>query len=481
MRIEELFCGLDFQLQCGAAPYRGEIEDVVTSPQAALLHTLYVCLITPLGDGHLAAHAAYANGCRLFLAARGLALPPDAAVYITNTPEQHLGELAARIFGYPARYLTVLGITGTYGKTATAYMLAALLKENGRRTALLTTDGFEVDDRLQPAGPVAPNAADVQRMLRDARAAGAELVILELSAYQLAHFAHKAIPFAAVLLTDLVPHHIGAGMHRDFTAYRAAKERLLASGAPILVLPTLYHGEIAATRVLRYGNEGEVTFTADRACFENGRWGTAFALGIQGESFSVFCPVLGDFAAKNATAAAALALAVGLTPAEIAAAMPSAAPVGRMEPICLAHGALVVRDTAYEGEPLARALICLRRVTKGKLSVLLGSVGGRAEARRAPLGTAAVANADFVYFTADDPDFEDPDRIIDGMVSEVENSTRYARFATRRAAIVRAVADLRPDDTLLILGKARDHTQLMMGIKRRFDDREAVFDAMRQR
>ena len=482
MRVERLFAPFRFTRSKGAlSVYDLNIKDVVTDPAAANANTVYVCVPTPLGDGHSGAAAAYANGCRCFLAARGLGLREDAAVYTAEEPEAHLGALAARCFGYPARSLTVFGITGTHGKTSVADTLAGLLRRAGKRFALLTTDGTEINGVFEPAPPTAVNAADVQRMLRAARRKRAEFAIVEFSAYMLAHHAEKSIPFAAVLLTDLAPRHIGKRMHGDFASYWAAKKKLLECPSPLVFLPEPIEDLDTKGRVLCYGDTGDIVAQNTELLHDGEQQlGTSFSLTYKRKTEEIFYPVIGDFATRNATAAAALALAAGLSLAEIARGLSGTAPIGRMECIYASNGVLVFLDTAYEAEDLLQVLHSLRRVTSGKLSVVLGSVGERAVFRRAPLGRAAVENADFVYFTADDPGSEPVTGITKDMVSEIEDASRYLCIPSRRKAILRAMEDLRTGDTLLILGKARDETQLVNGIKEAFSDRDVVFVAARR-
>lgn len=466
-RADKLFSPFPFQRSRGALEvYDLKIRDVVTDPAAADIGTVYVCVRTPLFDGHDHASQAYANGCRCFVATRGLGLPGDAAVYITEDPEAYLGDLAARCFGYPARSLTVIGITGTHGKTSVAYTLATILENAGRKVALLTSDGVEIDGVFSAAGAIAPNAADIERMLYAARRKGAEVAILEFSSYMLMHKAERSIPFAALLLTTPT---LDEGM-----------QKLLCGAVPLVFVPNGTQYVETKGRLLYYGSAGDIAFGDARTESENERLGTAFSLTYKGEDVPVFYPVVGDFAAHNAAAATALALSVGISFRSIAASIFHAQPTGRLECILAQGGVRVFVDTAYEARELDRALRILRTVTQGKLSVLLGSVGGRAKARRAPLGLAASLAADFVYFTADDPDGEHPLDVISDMTGEIKDPSRYLSIPSRHEAILRACADLRAGDTLLILTKARVETQLVSGVRRKFSDRDIVIKAVQR-
>lgn len=443
---------------------------------------LFVCVRTALGDGHDEAVAAYGQGCRLFLSRRRLPLPRNAAVLTVEEPEAFLGELAARCLGYPARHLTVIGITGTAGKSTVAYMTASLLRRTGQKVAMLTTDGVQILDRFYPAGNVVPDAAEIQRLLYAAVKAGASAVIIELTSYMLARKSAFSIPFTALLFTNFQPCHIGNGGHKNLAAYRAAKESLFSCcDAPFWIIPAAYADAVKGTRArcVLFGAGGDL-IADDRRPYADARaLGTRFCLRFpSGKRVDVSLPVAGDFAVDDAVAAAALALVMGLSPTEIGEGLSHSVPCGRMECIAATDGRYILADSAYTGEDLARALQTIRPYTKGRLLVLVGAVGGRACFRRAALGELAVSNADAVYFTADDPDCEDPVRICREMTAEVEDPSRYVIIPDRREAILRAVGEMRRGDILLLAGKGAQKTQLIRSVRLPFDEREIIAEAL---
>ena len=478
MQARELLFEVDCRLQYGtAAVCDTEITDVVTSPVGDLKTALFVCVKTPVADGHYAAFAAYEKGCRLFLAERGLALPTDATVLVTEETESLLGALAAKCYGYPARELTLVGVTGTVGKTAVVGMAKKLLRAAGRRVAVVTPNGYDFEKGFRAFQNGAPDAAALQRLLRDLLLAGAEEVLLELSAYMLAHGAANALDFSITLLTNLLPNHIGEGTHRSLAEYTAAKARLFEKRAHLSVQPT--RGALpTACGTLTFGEGGDV-FVKTPAGQEI-LVGAPLVLSCKGEEVITASPVTGAFCVENMAAATALCLALGMPLAEIARALPSAAPQAVLECIYEEDGKRIFLDTAYTAEALSRALAALRGSTPLCLSLLLGSVGGRAKSRRAPLGEAAVNGADVVYFTSDDPDGEDPAQIYRDMTATVPDAAaRYTFCADRRRAIATAVAALRNGDTLLILTK-EEETQLCQGKRLPFSDREAVERALQE-
>ncbi|MBE6605257.1 MAG: hypothetical protein E7639_06110 [Ruminococcaceae bacterium] len=477
MRVDKLFGDLDLTRRKGALhTYDLKIKDIVTTPDRASTDTVYIALKTVFGDGHSGAMAAYSRGCRVFVGSRVMDLPPDAAEYYTPSPEQAAAVLAAKCYGKPVRDVTVIGITGTHGKTSVVDTFAALLRRAGKRVATLSTDGITCGEGFVASGNRAPDVTDVWRFLRLAHRERAEFAVVEFSSYMLAQKAHFSIPFTAVLLTDYAPYHIGT-VHADEAAYRAAKQALLDSTAALTLLPCDCAELTARGRVVRYGVGGEIALREVR---RQGHDGVTLTVDLLGEEIELFYPVVGDFAYKNAIAAAALALAVGASPTEIAQAMPYAAPKGRLECLFAEDGKRIYLDAAYEGDALATALRALRSVTDARLSVLLGAVGGRAAERRVPLGEAAFTYADFVWLTADDADAESPQKIAEEIVGDYYNSAAYRVCPSRAAAIEAAVADMQAGDTLLILGKPREDTQLVCGKKQFFSDRLQVRQALKR-
>lgn len=479
MRAENLLRGLpELSLSAGRMPTL-KIENIATSPLTVSKNSVFVCTRTALRDGHYSAEEAYHRGCRVFVAERGLALPKEAAVFLAEDTEAALALLCARLWGPLPEDMRVFGITGTHGKSSVALLTAGLLRRVGKDVAVLTGDGADNGKEFIPAGAAVPDAADLWRFLYRCRANGAKYVVIELSAYMLKHQTAREIPFHATLLTDLAPHHIGPGMHRDFAAYCSSKSALFVPPAQLAYLPpgldAVLNVKIPMTY---YGDTRVLSLTDVGAAVQGGVHGRGLTLHGNGQSYAIFHPVPGDFACRNAEAAAVLAREAGLTLAEIAEGLATVTPTGRLELIACREGRRVYLDTAYTGEELLRVLRTLRSVTTGRLSVLLGSVGGRAKARRAPLGAAAGQLADFTFFTADDPDSEKPENVMRDMTAEWPRLARYECIPDRAEAIATAVAALHPGDALLILGKAQDNTQLTATGKTFFSDREIAEAAL---
>jgi len=481
MDFAELFADLPvrYAAESARSVARHKIEKVITSPETVCENALFVATKTSIANGRYAMAGAYARGCRFFLCAHDAYVGEDATVLVCDEPENLLGTLAARVYGHPSREMTVFGITGSAGKSSVAQMTAQVLRQAGYRVGVLSTDGTDLDGVCAPASAIVPDAAEIQRLLRKMADNGIEFVLLEMSSYQLLHHAAAGIDFTAVTLTNLLARHIGRLEHPDLAAYRAAKERLMGAPCALAILPTDVEMETHAKRVVRVGDGGDVFAENVRVCsaFEQAPH-TAFRLCEKEENFEITIPVLGDIGVDNALFATALCRAAGLSLAEIAQALTITHVRGRLECLSAKNARLIYQDSAFCAEDLATALKTLRPLTKGRLCVLLGSVGGRAKERRAPLACVACELADFVYLTADDPDTEDPAQICEQMLAGMAEPARAVILSDRRAAIIRAVREMREGDVLLLLAKSANVGQLVGGRYLPFSEVDAVSVAL---
>jgi len=478
--LSDLVMGLEYTVlgapltQWGDAP----VADIITCSEQAGVNTVFVCTRTALRDGHNAARAAFAAGCRIFVAERGLGLAGDATVLIVEDCATVLSLLCARCYGEPVRGLTVLGITGTVGKTSVVYLLEHILRRAGHRVATLTDEGTLLNGVRTPRTAIVPDAPEIWRTLREFATVGADLVLLELSAYQLAQKSALHIPFTAVLLTNLYTERYAEAHFCSPEVYRAAKECLLASEAAFAVLPVSCAEIPTRAKRVCFGEGGDL-FATD--VHTDPAFVTHFTLCEGGIQTPITLPAIGTDACENALCAAALARIVGCTHAQIAAALAEGVVSGRLECIAHARQTAVFVDAGYTPMSIAHALATLRPLTRGRLSVLLGSVGGRAFARRAPLAVVALQYADFVYFTADNPDRESPEAICEELLAAAPDKRRLVLIPDREQAIRRAVADLRRGDVLLLAGKGNERYQLVCGVRVPFCERSITKDAMAHR
>jgi UDP-N-acetylmuramoyl-L-alanyl-D-glutamate--2,6-diaminopimelate ligase len=395
---------------------------------------------------------------------------------------------AAEVHGHPSRELKLAGITGTNGKTTTAYLVASVAEAAGVSTALVSTVEYRVAGERQAAVHTTPEASDVERLLRRAVEAGCSVAVMEASSQALDLRRCDALRYEVAAFTNLTRDHLD--YHGTMEAYFNAKRRLFDGSlgepprASVINVDDEYGARLykelkaAGRRVLRYSLEKEVEVTARGVEFSMG--GTRLTLRTPEGEREVLSPLVGRPHAYNILTAAGCAHALGLGLEETAAALGSCggAP-GRFERV--AHGGdfAVVVDYAHTDDALRNVLRTARDVARGRVITVFGCGGDRDRTKRAPMGEAAAALSDVVIATSDNPRNEDPEAILRDVEEGLRSTGRpYMKIVDRREAIHRAVAEAKAGDIVVIAGKGHEDYQIVGAEKRHFDDREVAREAL---
>ncbi|HEX7120627.1 MAG TPA: UDP-N-acetylmuramoyl-L-alanyl-D-glutamate--2,6-diaminopimelate ligase [Longimicrobiales bacterium] len=385
---------------------------------------------------------------------------------------------AATIYGEPAAALHLVGVTGTNGKTTTAWLLRYLLGARWSSAAIGTLGVILEDGRPLPGGEAltTPGPVDLARVLRELVDRGAGAVTMEVSSHALDQGRVHALGFDAAVFTNLSRDHLD--YHGTEEAYLGAKRSLAGllrpDGAAVINAddPAWAGLEDAAPRALRYAiDAGGVDVRAEDV--ELGAFGARFRLVTPTGAAPVALPLLGAFNVHNALGAAGAGLALGLTVSEIAGRLETAPQVpGRLEKIA-DRPCAVLRDYAHTPDALERVLSALRPLVAGRLIVVFGAGGDRDRGKRPLMGAVAERWADVPIVTSDNPRTEDPELIIDEIVAGMPQG-RHLRVTDRRAAIARALELAEPEDLVLLAGKGHETYQIVGKEKRPFDERRIV-------
>ncbi len=463
------------------------------------------------GDLYAALPGARTHGARYAAdaAARGaVAVLTDAAgeaearatglaVCVVEDPRDVLGAVAARVYGRPSEQLTVIGITGTNGKTTTSYLVEAGLAAAGRPSGLIGTvqtrtrgrdaDGAPVTTTL-PSARTTPEAPDLHARLASMVESGVRAVVMEVSSHALVLGRVNGVRFAAAGFTNLSRDHLD--FHGDVESYFQAKALLFDGRAAVEVVDV---DDPAGRRLVR---PGTVTVsTADPAAAD---WsatdvvaepagGSRFTLrGPGGRSWPARLRLPGSFNVANAVLAVALLDAVGVPVEEALAGIAETVVPGRMEPVDAGQPFVAVVDYAHTPDAVGTALAALRTSTGGRLVTVLGCGGDRDAGKRPAMGAAAAAGSDVLVITDDNPRSEDPAAIRAAVRAGAEEVPAGARaelleVGDRRAALAAAVALARPGDTLLVAGKGHETGQEVGGEVLPFDDREVLREVLAAR
>ncbi|MGA5553793.1 UDP-N-acetylmuramoyl-L-alanyl-D-glutamate--2,6-diaminopimelate ligase [Streptomyces lavendulocolor] len=410
-------------------------------------------------------------------------------VLVTEDPRGRMGELAADIYGRPGNDLLQIGITGTSGKTTTAYLVEGGLRAAGRPTGLIGTVEMRIGDERIKSERTTPEATDLQALFAVMRERGVEAVAMEVSSHALVLGRVDGCVFDVAVFNNLSPEHME--FHSDMEDYFQAKAQLFTPRRSRLGV--VNHDDEYGRRLAKEATVPVVTFSAEghpdadwRAeDVHVGALGSTFTiLGPKGERVRAKAPLPGTFNVANALAAVVTLAVAGIDPqtaADGVAAVPGVP--GRLERVDAGQDYLAVVDYAHKTDAVESVLRALRKVTEGRLHVVLGCGGDRDVTKRGPMGAAAARLADTAVLTSDNPRSEDPLAILATMLAgaaevPVHERGEVAVFEDRAAAIAAAVARARPGDTVLVAGKGHEQGQDIAGVVRPFDDRQVLREAI---
>ena len=489
MKFSELLGNIPYRLAPNSAdPTEFEVSGVCRDADRATKESVYVCVNSALCNAYLSAPRAYARGCRVFLSARELSLPRDAAVLLFDDLDAAAANIAVRAGEKTTRALTVIGVCGALGKTSVMLSFLDMARRAGRAAAAICREGVWRDGTLTRGKERALDAFSLQDFFADCTASGVEIAVVEISAYMLLKKSVFFIPFAALLCTGTQFEREAGGIAESpAECLDALFDFLQETASPCLILPAEMRESAAyptpvkaAARVFSVGeSEDDFAVLSCREIEDRSAGAGRFTLKTPETVFeNLLLPSLSPHAAENALFAIALAQFIGVGRQEICASLNENPPYGTMEVLSRAGDRLIVCDSAYTPRMLKSALAALRVRTPEKLTVLFGSVGGRAKARRKELARAAETHADFTYLTADDPDGEPIEAILSEVESAFSDPSRCVLIPDRAVAIARAVSEMRAGDTLLLVGKSRDTAQKIHGVFTPFSERDAVRAAL---
>jgi len=421
---------------------------------------------------------------------QGIAPPPDGALAVVPDSRAAMAPAALAFFGSPSSHLTLVGVTGTNGKSTTALMIDAIFRAAGRPSGVIGTLEYRIGDRRLKAPHTTPEAIDLQGLLAEMVDTGVTHAAMEVSSHALSLHRVDGCRFAAAVFTNLTPEHLD--FHPTMDDYLAAKRQLFedpqylpAAGERVnavniddeagrLIAPT------ALGRTLTYGLSSDAHCRAEQIDLRPD--GTSFLAVHPTGRVPVRMHLIGEFNVMNALGALAATIGLGV-PAEVACgAIQEMAPVrGRFERVPSKVRNVLV-DYAHSPDGLRRALEAARRSTAARVIVVFGCGGDRDRTKRPVMGELAGRLADRCIVTSDNPRSERPEAIIGEILAGIpkEMRARCEVEPDRAAAIRQAVREAEPEDLVLIAGKGHEDYQIFADRTIHFDDREVALEALRE-
>ncbi|MGI8573816.1 MAG: UDP-N-acetylmuramoyl-L-alanyl-D-glutamate--2,6-diaminopimelate ligase [Egibacteraceae bacterium] len=459
------------------------LRDVTHDSRAAGPGVLYACRPGLRADGHDFAPEAVAAGSPALLVERELPLPvPQLMV---DSVADQLGHVAAAVHGRPSQRLVLCGITGTNGKTTSAYLLEAALRAAGYRTGLIGTVETRIGSERVAGIRTTPESTDLQRLLRRMLDAGVTAGAMEVSSHGLALGRINGTRFRVAAFTNLTQDHLD--FHADLAEYFAAKARLFTAELTEQAVCNVddSHGRELAGRitvpVVTVSAAGEAAADVRATDVDAGPDGSMFTAWLAGRRLRMRTRLPGHFNVSNALLTLAVADAAGIDAEAAATGIGELDGVpGRMERIDAGQSFTVLVDYAHTPDSVENVLRAARALSRGRLLVVLGCGGDRDRQKRPFMGHHAVRYADRAIFTNDNPRSEEPTVILDAMVEGARTvpDAHWTVEPDRRAAIALALDTVRPDDVVVIAGKGHEPYQELATGTVPFDDREVARDLL---
>ncbi len=439
---------------------------------------VFVCIKGTGVDSHAFAADALAQGAAAVVVERELGLPNQILVPNSRTA---WGRMCAAWFGHPSERLHLIGVTGTNGKTSTTYLLKAILEQAGYKVGLIGTIRNLIGDMEIAAGHTTPDAYDLQQMFAQMADAGCDYAVMEISSHALDQGRVEGCRFDAGIFTNLTQDHLD--YHGTMENYASAKKRLFSLCGTVVLnkddkwYPIMKEGLLCP--VITFSERDDSADYVARNVTQRPN-GVNFELMSLRHIGRVCLATPGRFSVYNALSAAACAHALGVPFDTVTAALSRAGIVkGRAEVVPTGRDFTVVIDYAHTPDGLINICNTLNACKVGRLVTVFGCGGDRDRTKRPQMGAAAAELSDFVIVTSDNPRSEEPEAIIEDILTGVTATGKpYTVVPSRVEAIRRAIINAQPGDTILLAGKGHETYQILKEGTIHLDEREIVAEAL---
>ena len=514
--LKDWLQGIDYTVLTGTD--EAAVEDVVFDSRKAAPDTVFLCMKGSKTDSHDFMADTVQKGCRTFVVEReldelSLADFEGLNIVRVRNARSALSVLSAARFGYPSRKMTMIGLTGTKGKTSTSYMIRTVLEDCGHAVGVIGTNGCVIRGKHYETKNTTPDSYELNERFAEMLEAGCDTVVMECSSQGFKMERTRGIGFDYGLFLNLSPDHIGPLEHADFAEYLWCKSRLLSQSKKVIVNADDPHTEEVLAKAAVPGDGsgpfaaalsgGEKTSapwqkclrfslhdpTADLYAYDMvyevnaGFAGTSFETGgILCDHFRLSIP--GVFNVSNALSVLALAADMKLPADRVRQAFSHIHVDGRMEVVYRSDRCTVIVDYAHNEVSMVSLLDTLKNYRRGRLVVVFGCGGNRSKDRRTGMGAAAAHAADYCIFTADNSRFEKTEDIIadieEAYLGAGGHRDAYTKIPDRREAIRWAMEHAEDGDMIAVIGKGHEDYQEENGVRKHFLDREEILKAAEQ-
>lgn len=463
-----------------------EITDIVYDSRKVIPGCVFVCLAGSNSDGHEFAGEAVKSGASAIVTERLLDLPSDCTQVIVKNSRIALSLISAAFFGYPAKNLVTIALTGTKGKTTTSFMIRDILKKAGHRAGIIGTMGVYTHEKHIQTHNTTPESYDIQKFLKMMADENCGFVIMEVSSQALMVGRTAGLLFDYALFSNISPDHIGENEHKDYEDYLRCKKRLFSQCRHgIFNIDDEHAGymmEDSTCTVHTYGFGPQADLRAEEVQYlhDAGFIGVHLKTsGIINDDFYIGMP--GLFTAYNAMAAILITNLCGIDTAFMKEALHDMLVTGRMENVKISEKFTLLIDYAHNAVSMESILTTMREYQPKRIVSLFGCGGNRSKLRRFEMGEISGTHADLSILTADNSRFEDVNDIIADILTGMKKTDgKYIIIPDRREAIKYSIENAEEGDIILLLGKGHEDYQEIMGERYPFDERVVIKEILEE-
>ena len=474
-----------YQLQQGSLD--AEVTGITCDSRKVQPQNVFVCIRGNRMDGHVYAEEAVERGAAILVAERELeGIPEKVTVLVVKDSREALAQLSCAWEDDPAQHLVTIGVTGTKGKTTTAYMIYEILRKAGIRAGLIGTIETRIGEKSIPSENTTPEPVVLQKLFSEMMREGCTHVVMEVSSQAEKQHRCDGITFDYGVFTNIGNDHIGAGEHASFAEYLSCKKKLLRTCRTGIVnrddkrFPEIIRQ--STCRLVTFGCREKADFMAADAALDQAPGVLGVSYRVQGAAdFPVRVDLPGLFSVSNSLAAIAVCAQMGIPEKAMQEALSAVRVRGRCEAVPVYPEMTLLIDYAHNAMSLESLLKTLRKYHPKRLICLFGCGGNRARDRRYSMGEIGGKMADLCIITADNPRFEKNEDIIkDIEVGLAKTDGKYIVIPDRREAIFYAIHNAEEGDMIAIIGKGHEDYQEIEGVKHHFLDREVVEEAVKE-
>ena len=446
--------------------------------------SLFFCIRGAVTDGHKYAPDVAEKGASVIVAEEAVPVPETVTVVKVPDSRRAMALIACAWFDHPSRKLKMVGVTGTKGKTTTTYMIRSILEGAGLKTGLIGTIETIIGDEVIPSEHTTPESVTVQSYLAKMADAGIEVCVMEVSSQALMLDRTAGIEFDLGIFTNIEPDHIGPAEHESFEDYLECKSRLFRQCRTGILnfddshLEKILEGHTCEVETFGFGEGADLQAYNEHLFVGKGYLGVSYSLkGLLNMDVTVDIP--GRFSVYNSMCAAAVCRHFGIEKDRITAALKQAKVKGRIELVKVSDEFTLMIDYAHNAMALESLLTTLKEYKPNRLVCLFGCGGNRSKLRRFEMGEVSGRLADLTIITSDNPRNEDPEAIMDDIVTGISKTDgKYVRISDRKDAIRYAIRNGQPGDIVVLAGKGHEDYQEIKGKKYPMDERVLISEIL---